>query len=38
MVVGEAYKQYEMNGEILKPEIAAARYTAGIDPWLFWII
>jgi hypothetical protein len=35
MVVGEAY---EMNGESSEPDLAAARYKAGIDPYLFWII
>ncbi|KAH0545111.1 hypothetical protein FGG08_000723 [Glutinoglossum americanum] len=37
-VVGEAYCQYEMNGEMLEPDIAATRYTLGVPDMLFWVI
>lgn len=38
IVVGEAYIQDQMNGEVLKPEISAVRKKAGVDPGLFWIL
>ena len=37
-VVGEADCQYEMNGEVLEPDMVAARYSVGVYDQFFWII
>ncbi|KAK7185359.1 Heterokaryon incompatibility protein 6, OR allele 5 [Paraphaeosphaeria sporulosa] len=37
-IVGEAYCPYEMNGQILDPELVARRAAAGLPDILFWIV